>query len=442
MVTVDDSQRVRNLLKGTIVSMVKGALKYKTHVSVEGCLGVTIDDETIFMISINEVVSQSGSTTSKTSGAGAAPQRMCRPPARRQLALPAPPGASPRAAPASFAPPQMRSVPARGRGGMIRGRGQAMRGGFARYNVGRPRLNVPGAAVRLRGARPVARGAPAGRGGMQRVPGQRLGLLAPVVKREPTIPGGQGTRPRLAIMQSPGNQPVRHTTPGSRPMLALPSPVVRQTTPRGPRPSPSGARPMLAIGASPNTPQLRQVTPTAVRPQVKPVISSGSPAMRQTTPGRPALAIGYTQSPQQGQPISGRTPVPRTMGPSPQQPRVAGTPVVVRAFGQQQSPQTVIRTPAGLGGTPVIRSIQPSPQQARLPAQQQQLQLGSPFIQQSVPAARVVTPKQRPAQSIGTPRQTASSVQSSQGVRLATIPASQSPQVSITPLRLGFTNTD
>ena len=56
MVLKDDQAKVQALLKEAITVLCKNGLTYRSEFSVEGLLGITLDNEEVFLISINEVI--------------------------------------------------------------------------------------------------------------------------------------------------------------------------------------------------------------------------------------------------------------------------------------------------------------------------------------------------------------------------------------------------
>lgn len=56
MVLKDDRQRVRDLLRETVTMLCKRGLSYNAQLSVEGLLGITLDDDEVFLVNIKETV--------------------------------------------------------------------------------------------------------------------------------------------------------------------------------------------------------------------------------------------------------------------------------------------------------------------------------------------------------------------------------------------------
>ena len=56
MVLAADKERVKVLLKDTITLLCRNGLAFKSKFSIEALIGVTLDDEDIFLVSINELI--------------------------------------------------------------------------------------------------------------------------------------------------------------------------------------------------------------------------------------------------------------------------------------------------------------------------------------------------------------------------------------------------
>jgi hypothetical protein len=56
MVLAADKERVKTLLKDTITLLCRNGLTFKSKFSIEALIGVTLDDEDIFLVSINELI--------------------------------------------------------------------------------------------------------------------------------------------------------------------------------------------------------------------------------------------------------------------------------------------------------------------------------------------------------------------------------------------------
>lgn len=51
-----DQERVRNLLKETVILLCKNGLKFRTNIKVQGLLGITLDSTDIFLVQIDESI--------------------------------------------------------------------------------------------------------------------------------------------------------------------------------------------------------------------------------------------------------------------------------------------------------------------------------------------------------------------------------------------------
>ena len=49
-----DQERVRNLLTDTVTLLCKNGLQYQTELRVQGVLGITLDNNDVFIVHINE----------------------------------------------------------------------------------------------------------------------------------------------------------------------------------------------------------------------------------------------------------------------------------------------------------------------------------------------------------------------------------------------------
>ena len=56
MVLQDDADRVKHLLAEAISVLCKNGLSFETELSVEGLLGITLDNSDIFLVNINETI--------------------------------------------------------------------------------------------------------------------------------------------------------------------------------------------------------------------------------------------------------------------------------------------------------------------------------------------------------------------------------------------------
>ena len=63
MVLTSDKERVKTLLKETVTLLCKNGLEYKNSFRIEGLLGITIDEEDVFLINLNESVGSDSSIT-------------------------------------------------------------------------------------------------------------------------------------------------------------------------------------------------------------------------------------------------------------------------------------------------------------------------------------------------------------------------------------------
>ena len=66
MVVKEEHQQVIRLLRDTVTLLCKNGLKYKTNINVEGLIGVTVDDEDVFLVSIKDSVGDGLDTMSGT----------------------------------------------------------------------------------------------------------------------------------------------------------------------------------------------------------------------------------------------------------------------------------------------------------------------------------------------------------------------------------------
>jgi len=57
MVLKPDQERVKALLKETITLLCKNGLQFKNQFSIEAVIGVTLDEEEVFLVSVNELIS-------------------------------------------------------------------------------------------------------------------------------------------------------------------------------------------------------------------------------------------------------------------------------------------------------------------------------------------------------------------------------------------------
>src|SRR5690349_14800765 len=62
-----DQERVRTLLTETITLLCKNGLNFHTEFSIEGLIGVTLDREEIFLVSISETIKSTADTVRSTS---------------------------------------------------------------------------------------------------------------------------------------------------------------------------------------------------------------------------------------------------------------------------------------------------------------------------------------------------------------------------------------
>ena len=60
MVLKADQQRVRALLAETVTLLCKNGLHYKSEFSIEGLIGITLDQDEIFLVSIKETIKSPG----------------------------------------------------------------------------------------------------------------------------------------------------------------------------------------------------------------------------------------------------------------------------------------------------------------------------------------------------------------------------------------------
>ena len=69
-----DQQRVQTLLTDTVTLLCKNGLQYNKELKVQGLLGITLDDEEVFVVHINKVFDEvQGKVTSVQSESGSGP---------------------------------------------------------------------------------------------------------------------------------------------------------------------------------------------------------------------------------------------------------------------------------------------------------------------------------------------------------------------------------
>ena len=68
MVIKVDQERVKTILTDTIVCMCRNVLTYKSKLSIEALIGVTLDDDDVYLISINELIEKAVENNSQTVG--------------------------------------------------------------------------------------------------------------------------------------------------------------------------------------------------------------------------------------------------------------------------------------------------------------------------------------------------------------------------------------
>ena len=80
----DEQSRVRSLLLDTVSLLCKNGLTYKKQMKIQGLLGITLDDEDVFIVHINDAVGDSAPdagkrtnerTSSKESNSGKTPEK-------------------------------------------------------------------------------------------------------------------------------------------------------------------------------------------------------------------------------------------------------------------------------------------------------------------------------------------------------------------------------
>lgn len=74
MVLKADQLRVKTLLAETITLLCKNGLHFKTKFSIEGLIGITLDDEDIFLVNINETIKAAESVQGINEGTNALEQ--------------------------------------------------------------------------------------------------------------------------------------------------------------------------------------------------------------------------------------------------------------------------------------------------------------------------------------------------------------------------------
>ncbi len=68
MVLLKTENIVRTMLSDTILALCRNTLPYNIKFSVEGLLGITIDDKDIFLVNINEIIQKEGAAARKREG--------------------------------------------------------------------------------------------------------------------------------------------------------------------------------------------------------------------------------------------------------------------------------------------------------------------------------------------------------------------------------------
>ena len=58
MVRKSDQSRIRQLLTEAVTVLCRTSLSYRHDFSVEGLIGITLDNEEIFLVNINEYISK------------------------------------------------------------------------------------------------------------------------------------------------------------------------------------------------------------------------------------------------------------------------------------------------------------------------------------------------------------------------------------------------
>jgi hypothetical protein len=54
-VSADDVERTRTLLASTVGVLCRNSLRYNHELRIQGLIGITLDSEQVFLVSINEV---------------------------------------------------------------------------------------------------------------------------------------------------------------------------------------------------------------------------------------------------------------------------------------------------------------------------------------------------------------------------------------------------
>jgi len=57
MLTALEQKRIRDLITETVTMLCQNSLKFRSKLTVEGLLGITIDDKDVFLINIHEIIS-------------------------------------------------------------------------------------------------------------------------------------------------------------------------------------------------------------------------------------------------------------------------------------------------------------------------------------------------------------------------------------------------
>jgi hypothetical protein len=53
--SADDVERTRSLLASTVGVLCRNSLRYNTELRIQGLIGITLDSEQVFLVSINEL---------------------------------------------------------------------------------------------------------------------------------------------------------------------------------------------------------------------------------------------------------------------------------------------------------------------------------------------------------------------------------------------------
>ena len=84
MVLKADQQRVKALLTETITLLCKNGLHFRTQFTIEGLIGITLDQDEIFLVNINETIKSVGDSNAASGSANQSFEQLPPPPTKRQ----------------------------------------------------------------------------------------------------------------------------------------------------------------------------------------------------------------------------------------------------------------------------------------------------------------------------------------------------------------------